>query len=173
MSESLQEKSTSESESVQKSVKVKKEPGQDIQSETERKYFDIFLPQNQHKVEEDGDLSDELIPVLIRQSEIRKHCLLDRFVKTDCGEGALITVNKDVGTPQYKPLTTRLVIFSTSKICRVLGNIPSQVSDQCVKYTSEDDVESMSPNSRRRYRDAMHQRRRWKELVANDKTKAE
>ena len=66
MSESLQEKSTSESESVQKSVKVKKEPRQDIQRETERKYFDIFLPQNQHKVEEDGDLSDELIPVLIR-----------------------------------------------------------------------------------------------------------
>ena len=110
MSESLQEKSTSESESVQKSVKVKKEPRQDIQSETERKYFDIFLPQNQHKVEEDSDLSDELIPVLIRQSEIKKHCLLDRFVKTDCGEVALITVNKDVGTPQYKPLTTRLVI---------------------------------------------------------------
>ena len=106
MSESLQEKSTSESESV----KVKKEPGQDIQSETERKYFDIFLPQNQPKVEEDSDLSDELIPVLIRQSEIKKHCLLDRFVKTDCGEVALITVNKDVGTPQYKPLRTRLVI---------------------------------------------------------------
>ena len=102
MSESLQEKSTSESESV----KVKKEPGQDIQSETERKYFDIFLPQNQHKVDEDSDLSDELIPVLIRQLEIKKHCLLDRFVKTDCGKAALITVNKDVGTPQYKPLTT-------------------------------------------------------------------
>ena len=58
MSELLQEKSTSKSKSVQKSVKVKKEPRQDIQSETERKYFDIFLPQNQPKVEEDSDSSD-------------------------------------------------------------------------------------------------------------------
>ena len=89
---------------------MKKETRQDIQSETERKYFDIFSPQNQHKMDEDGDFSDELIPVLIRELEIKKHCLLDRFIKTDCGEAALITVNKDVGTPQYKPLTTRLVL---------------------------------------------------------------
>ena len=55
--------------------------------------------------------------------------------------------------------------------CRVLGNIPLVISDKCVKYTSEDEVESMSPKTRKRYRDAMHQRKRQQELVSSDSRK--
>ena len=93
----------SANQSVEVKTEIKNEPEQDIgcdvQQSSERKYFDIFLPKNlkspEPQIQENiDDLSDELIPVLIRQSEIKKHCLLDRFMKTDCGEAALITVNK-------------------------------------------------------------------------------
>ena len=51
-------------------------------------------------------------------------------------------------------------IFQRDQNCSVLGNIPLVISDKHVKYTSEDEVESMSPKMRKRYRDAMHQRKK-------------
>ena len=39
--------------------------------------------------------SDELIPVHLCQSEIKKYCVLDQFVNTDSGERALVTITKE------------------------------------------------------------------------------
>ena len=45
--------------------------------------------------------------MLMRQSDIKKHCLLEKFVRTDCGEAALITLNKTDAIAQNKGLTSK------------------------------------------------------------------
>ena len=76
-----------------------------------KKFLDIFLPDAEcpHKpeplpfqsVRENGDnghtsnSSDELIPVLFSQSEIKKYCVLDQFVNMDSCERAFVSITKE------------------------------------------------------------------------------
>ena len=51
---------------------------------------------------------DELIPVFLQQSDINKHCVTDKFVKTDSGEDkVLLRINKEQLTPEMWPLTKK------------------------------------------------------------------
>ena len=65
------------------------------------------------------------------------------------------------------------IIQKTNKNCRVLGKIPLVVSDKRVKYTSDDEIETMLPKSKKLYRDAIHQGKGQQEKVSSEDTREE
>ena len=86
------------------------------------KLFDVFLPESECSVKPEpfqsfgpqgdglntSDSSDELIPVFLQQSDIKKHCVIDKFVKTDSGkERVLLIINKEESSREMRSLTKK------------------------------------------------------------------
>ena len=56
---------------------------------------------------------------------------------------------------------------------RILGNAAPLVSDKRVKYGVNEDVDSMSPESKKRYRTAMRQRKQRQSHLDDDHARKE
>ena len=145
-------------------------------------------PVQKQQTEED----ETYLQVFIWKSDLENYCDYEGTIKQVNTSGALFSIarklphaatnvaNKGTNLLFYKYYSTSVMYGNkTGKlqlfnfIERILGNVAPLISDKHVKYGVNEDVNSMSPESKKRYRTAMRQRKQRQSCLDDDHARKE